>query len=413
MIDRGFSKGQIRLFSAVSGVMVVALLGWFASVGAASRGQLARAPHASQPCSPGLSTPRDPANPLGLSPAPGSNPLNGANLYVEGPAYGLAAMAIANLLGVSQKSLYNTSWPEFAGYVSAHTPAPLATEIAMLEKIAVEPETAKMTSYNRGGAPDQIFISVSNYICRVPSGQIPILTTYYLKHQPNCYTDIETPADQALFKQRVDATAQAIGDHPFVMFSEFDAVGTARCLSHTGLVQRKALLKYEVNAFAALPHGVIYAEAGESDSNTPAYAAKILNGEGISKIRGFFVGATHEAWTSNEIKFGNKISKLTHGAHFVVSTQANGRGPKLNPHPRTQGIEDLCNPSGRGLGPRPTTHTGFPLVDAFEWVTTPGRSSGLCHPGDAPSGMFGVNQALALAANANGKLGPGYPSRPY
>ena len=98
----------------------------------------------------------------------------------------------------------------------------------------------------------------------------------------------------------------------------------------------------------------------------------------------------------------------------MVSTQANGQGPLLNPHPSKQGIEDLCNPPRRGLGPQPTANTHYNLVDAFEWVTTPGRSSGTCrHPGEPASGIFGVNLALALAAKANGKLGPGYPSRPY
>jgi endoglucanase len=416
MNARGISNRRIRLISGAAGLAVVALLGWLASTSSASHGQLASlasAPHASQPCYPGLNTPRDPANPLGLATAPGPDPLNGANLYVEGPGYGLAAMAIAQLVGLDPAKLSSTTWPQFQNYLATSTPAAQAQQVALLEKIAVEPETAKFTPYNRGGTPPQIFISASNYICRVPPGQVAVLTTYYLKHQADCKTDIETPADQALFKQRVDATAEAIGTHPFVLFSEFDAVGTAGCLTHAGLSERMALLKYEINAFSALPHGVIYSEAGESDSNKPAFAAKILKAEGISKIRGFFLGATHEAWTINEIKFGDKISKLTHGAHFVVSTQANGRGPLLNPHPSTQGIEVLCNPRGRGLGPQPTANTGFPLVDAFEWVTTPGRSGGNCHPGDPASGTFGVNLAEALATNANGKLGPGYPSHPY
>jgi endoglucanase len=412
MNSSSIGTGKIRLISGVAGLAVIALLGWLAAVSSASRSHLP-SPRASQSCSPGLGTPRDPANPLGLATAPGPDPLHGANLFVEGPGYGLAAMAIAQLVGLNPSQLSGTTWPQFQNYLATNTPSGVAANVALLEKIANEPETAKFTIYNRGGAPDQIFISASNYICRVPPGQVAVLTTYYLKHQADCKTDVETPADQSLFEQRVNATAQAIGDHPFVLFSEFDAVGTAGCLSHAGLAERMALLKYEINAFSALPHGVIYAEGGESDANTPAFAAKILNAEGIGKIRGFFVGDTHEAWTSNEIKFGDKISKLTHGAHFVVSTQANGRGPLLNPHPAKQGIEVLCNPPGRGLGPQPTANTGFPLVDGFEWVTTPGRSGGICHAGDPASGIFGVNLALALARNANGKLGPGYPSRPY
>lgn len=365
-------------------------------------------------CSSGLSSPRDPSNPLGLVQAPGANPLKGAHLYVEGPAYGLAAGAIAALVGQSPSSLSNETYAAFRARLARLHPSPaVARKVRLLEKIAGEPQTFKLTSYNRGGSPPQIYQSLENYVCRVPRGQVAVLTTYFLKHQGDCRTNHETAADQALFKARVDAAARALANRPFVLFSEFDAVGTAGCLPKAGLAGRIALLRYEVNKFASLPHGVIYAEAGESDANTPAFAARILKAEGIGKIRGFFLGPTHEAWTSNEIKFGERISKLTRGAHFVVSTQANGRGPLLNRHPSTQGIEHLCNPPRRGLGPRPTASTGFKSVDAFEWVTTPGRSSGTCRPGDPASGIFGVNLALGLAAHANGKLGPGYPSRPY
>jgi endoglucanase len=43
-----------------------------------------------------------------------------------------------------------------------------------------------------------------------------------------------------------------------------------------------------------------------------------------------------------------------------------------------------CNPPGSGLGPRPTTDTGVPLLDAYLWVKTPGQSDGQC---DAAGGV--------------------------
>jgi endoglucanase len=59
----------------------------------------------------------------------------------------------------------------------------------------------------------------------------------------------------------------------------------------------------------------------------------------------------------------------------------------------------------------PTTSTGFPQVDGFVWEHPPGNSSGC---GGGPSaGTFWVQKALGLAARANGKLGPGFPSKPY
>jgi len=39
---------------------------------------------------------------------------------------------------------------------------------------------------------------------------------------------------------------------------------------------------------------------------------------------------------------------------------------------------DWCNPPGSGVGVRPTSRTGNPLVDAFLWVKTVGESDGPC-----------------------------------
>ncbi len=111
------------------------------------------------------------------------------------------------------------------------------------------------------------------------------------------------------------------------------------------------------------------------------------------------------------MRWAEHISRLTGGAHFIVNTAQNGHGPKKNPHPATQGNEDLCNPPGRALGPRATTNTGFPHADAFLWTHVPGNSSGC--GGGPPGGVFWPARAISLASRANAKLGPGYPSQPY
>jgi endoglucanase len=173
----------------------------------------------------------------------------------------------------------------------------------------------------------------------------------------------------------------------------------------------EADLRYEIDKMRALPHTVVYVEAGYSDSNTARYTARILNAIGVDKIRGFFTNDTHEQWTINEVRWSNRISRLTHGAHYIVNTADNGRGPLLNPHPITQGVEDLCNPPNRGLGPTDTTTTGFGAADAFLWTHPPGNSSGC--GGGPPGGVFWVARAVQEAENANNRLGPGFPSQPY
>ena len=375
----------------------------------------------SRACASGLPRTADPSNPLGLATPPGSNPLNGAQgrLFVQTPARGTAAKAIAALLGVTPPD--TESWAAFEASLTSGPLAArlagdptLAGQVALLSKIADEPETSRFSSYTAGGGPGAIYSQLNKFLCRmhtVAPDAIPLLSTYFIQHTGDCPT--MSAAAQATFRRRVREFVAAVGDYPTVILVEEDAVDTSGCLTRPGLAVRERLLNYEVGAIAKIPHAVAYLDGGTSDASAARFAAKILVAAGVNRIRGFFLGATHHNWTSKEIAFGEQISRLTRGSHFIVNTATNGRGPLLNPHPSRQGVEDLCNPPGRGLGPKPTTATGFPLVDAYEWTSVPGKSGGHCHPGDPSGGVFGVNLALALAQNANNQLGPGYPSLPY
>jgi endoglucanase len=228
-----------------------------------------------------------------------------------------------------------------------------------------------------------------------------------------CSSTKQIDAYMPLFKRRINAMVNGTGDHPVVYLLELDAIGSSSCMvAHHSIGAWETMLRYEVDKVATLPHAVVYVEGGYSDANTPKYAAKILNKVDIRRIRGFFTNDTHLNWTINEIRYGDAVSRLTHGAHFIVNTAQNGNGPLLNPHPSTQGIEDLCNPPGRGLGPRPTTDTGYPKVDALLWTHVPGNSSGSCN-GGTPSGTFWPARAISLAEHANNRLGPGFKSEPY
>ena len=366
---------------------------------------------------------RNPSNPLALRTPPGADPLNGADLFVEGPGHGLAAQAIVRLLGRNPARYRNETWAAFArsldsGRLSRRLKANagLAHQVNLLRKIAAEPETARFSVYSAGGGPGAIYSQVRKFVCRMQKTDrhaVPMVATYFLTHTGNCHTNVDGAGAQAIFRRRVHELAAGLGRIPVVLFAEIDAVDTAGCLSPAGLAVRIKELKFELDTLAALPHGVVYVEGGVSDATTPRFAARILGAIDIGRIRGFFVNDTHFQWTSTEVAYGNRVSRLTHGSHFVVNTADNGRGPKLDPHASGQGTEDLCNPPGRGMGPQPTTATGFPLADAWEWTGTPGRSSGNCGVGHASSGTFDVGLALGYASRADNKLGPGYPSSPY
>jgi endoglucanase len=241
-----------------------------------------------------------------------------------------------------------------------------------------------------------------------------VMNTYFIKHQ-GC-----TVGASPLFKPQVDAMKAAIGNFPVLIFIEMDGTD-ATCWTNPALVtERQQLIKYEVDQFAQLPHALLYLEAGASDANSVSEAVMMLNHEDAQLTRGFYLNDTHFAWTNKQIQFGNAISQQTGGLHFVVDTRANGNGPKVHPPP---GVEVLCNPSGRAMGPKPGASDGraygmySKYLDGFVWVSTPGDSGGKHCPGDPHTYAAGFDENIALdyASDANDRVGPTppYPSRPW
>jgi endoglucanase len=99
--------------------------------------------------------------------------------------------------------------------------------------------------------------------------------------------------------------------------------------------------------------------------------------------------------------------------HFVIDTSRNGKGPNAMttfaapPFNQPSSViaalatGSWCDPPDSGLGLRPTTRTGTPLLDAYLWVKTPGQSDGQC---DAAGGVRAWDYSLYTQ--------PGWPTDP-
>ena len=317
-------------------------------------------------------TPRDPENPLALAAAPGAaSPLVGATFFVD-PKSEVA-------------------------HAARRYPA--------LKTISTQPGTARFGSFSFGhnGVPN-IATAVSRYLTRASleqPGTVPLIATYRVVHGL-CGHASDSRADVAGYKGFVDGFAKGVGSYRAVLFLEMDSIITMPCLSRHGKAVREQELQYAINTLTAnCPHLVIYLDAGAADALSARQAATYLRRSGVAKIQGFFLNATHFDWTSHEIRYGNRISRLTGGKRFVVNTGTDGRGPLRPPDIVHQGNEVLCNPPGRGLGPRPTADTGFRNVDMFAWTTNPGESGGPCRPGAPKTGVFWPAYALSLVRNAD------------
>ena len=420
-----------RLITATLTTLLLALVAAGVSLsgaaGASARARPAASAADAQQCSEPFSAQRDPSNPLALPAAPGADPLTGARFYVPGPRKGSAARTIAQLVGLNPDRIsLSESWATFAarlkhGRIAAklrHNRG-LAHRVAELAKIASQPEAQRLSIYSMGGGPGAIFNQAEKIFCQnltADRGSVPIFNTYFLHSAlGGCATTAQIEAERPTFERQVDEMAAATDRRPAVFLLEVDGLGSSSCMARQGsLGAWEADLRYEAQKMAALPHTVVYLEAGYSDSNSAGYTARALRAAGIGSIRGFFTNDTHENWTINEVRWATAIARRLGGTHFIVNTSDNGQGPKLNTgHMVRDGVEDLCNPPGRGLGPRDTTDTGFAGsgADAFLWTHPPGNSSGC--GGGPPGGVFWPARAISMAQRANDRLGPHFPSHPY
>jgi endoglucanase len=322
---------------------------------------------------------RNPVNPLDLSaPPPPTDPLMGASPFVD--PHSVAARAQRRL--------------------SATKPAAAAA----MGVIASQPDVERYGNWS-GPNPG---LRVSHYLDRAAAeapNTVPELSTYYVvdahRSHPRCHHYADPAWRVGAYHKWIQSLASGIGDYRAIVFLEMDSLITVGCLSHHGLQVRLNELHDAVNTLAQLPRAVVYLDAGAADASPASYMARLLNRAGVREIQGFFLNSTHFDWTTHEINYGEAISRLTGGKHFVVNTAENGRGP-LIPHNRVKnGNEVLCNPPNRGLGPKPSFDTGYPNVDAFAWIAYPGKSGGACRPGAPPTGSFWPKLAVELVRHAD------------
>jgi endoglucanase len=101
-------------------------------------------------------------------------------------------------------------------------------------------------------------------------------------------------------------------------------------------------------------------------------------------------------WDLSTQWYAQNMGDAVATTHFVIDTSRNGDGPNNMsayanaPYDQPSSVistlasGNWCNPPDSGLGIRPTTNTGVPLLDAYLWVKTPGQSDGQC---DAAGGV--------------------------
>jgi endoglucanase len=283
-----------------------------------------------------------------------------------------------------------------------------------------------------------------------PQQRVPVTVAYNVPGRDCSQYSAGGASNSAEYAAWVDALAKGIGDRKTVVLLEPDglALSPAFC---GGTAEQQSTRLEEINdavdRLAQQPGTVVYLDAGHSSWHAVGEMAELLIDGGIARAQGFFLNVSNYRTDSELIRYGTQIAKCiwyldhTEGAapgdcpnqwwpaadadawyashvpadaqltHFVIDTSRNGKGP-WTPTVSYPDPQEWCNPPNRGLGVRPTSQTGVPLLDAFLWIKVPGESDGSCTRGtagpedpeygvvDPAAGAWWPDQAHGLAANA-------------
>ncbi|MDA1334690.1 MAG: glycoside hydrolase family 6 protein [bacterium] len=216
--------------------------------------------------------------------------------------------------------------------------------------------------------------------------KIPILVLYNIPDHTTLtwWSGVGKTVKYSDWIQRI---SEGIGDNSVWIVLEPDAIGLFPNLSSEDQAVRASELKSAVEYIKDHNKNArVYLDGGHGNWRSPAIMASALKRSGIDRADGFFTNVANYQQLNDEISYGQTVSGLLGGKHFIIDTSRNGRA-----------IEDTewCNTPGVAIGALPTRETGAVGIDAFLWIKPPGESDGTCG-GGPQAGKFWVERALTM-----------------
>lgn len=258
-------------------------------------------------------------------------------------------------------------------------------DAAAMDKIAREPQADWF-----GGWSGDIRSAVSSRVSTIASaGALPVLVAYNIPRS-EC-SRYSAGGGARAYRRWIRSFAAGIGARRAVVVLEPDALAGMDCLSAAEQSTRLSLLRYAVSVLSGRSGVKTYIDAGHSRWRSAGVIARRLRSAGVARASGFALNVSNFFSTSEERRYGHRVSALVGGKHFLVDTSRNGLGPTVD--------GQWCNPPGRALGHRPTAATGDHLADAWLWIKRPGESDAACNGGPS-AGQWWADYALGLARRA-------------
>jgi endoglucanase len=307
----------------------------------------------------GAGPPRFPALPMTFALQSTMNPFAGRKLYVD-----------PNSEAKRQADAIRASRPQDA---------------ALLSEIANRPVARWL-----GGWVTDIGQEVSNAVSTITgTGALPVFVAYNIPGRDCGSYSAGGASGSDAYRSWIRSFAKALRGRRAIVVLEPDAIAGMDCLSAAGQRDRLALIKDAVQVLEA-QNAAVYIDAGHANWQPVSVMAKRLEQAGIALADGFSLNVSNYVATAANVAFGEQLSKLVGGKHFIIDTSRNGAA----------NTTQWCNPKGQALGVAPTTNTGNPLVDAFLWIKQPGESDGTCQGGPT-AGKWWTQMALELSRAAS------------
>ena len=288
----------------------------------------------------------------------GANPLAGKRLYVD-----------PNSTAKREAETLRRSRPQDA---------------ALLSQIADQPVARWL-----GGWVGDIGREVDAAVSTITgTGSLPVFVAYNIPGRDCGQYSAGGANGGDAYRRWMGAFASGLRGRPALVVLEPDALAGMDCLNASGQQQRLALLREAVQVLKG-QRANVYIDAGNARWKSAEIMADRLRQAGVAQADGFSLNVSNYIDNAANIAFGERLSRLLGGKHFIIDTSRNGLGS----------TRDWCNARHQALGVAPTTRTGHPLVDAFLWIKQPGESDGNCQGGPKAGSWWG-DIALELSRAA-------------
>jgi endoglucanase len=252
-------------------------------------------------------------------------------------------------------------------------------DAALMQRMADTPTSAWIGDWS--GNPE----TVAGNIVAAAGNKVPVITLYNIPGRDCGNFSAGGAGSETAYKAWIDGVGRGLGNAKAVVVVEPDTLSQL-CDDPSA---RFRMLNYAVDVLTANTNALVYLDAGNPGWIAADVMAERLKSSGVQKARGFAINVSNFKTTADSVAYGDAISALTGGSHYVVDTSRNGNGSN----------GEWCNPAGRALGQAPTTTTASKYADAYLWIKIVGESDGNCN-GGPNAGTWWGDYALGLAQRA-------------